>query len=234
MNKRRLKRELISKEVVINNLLTGHALDISPEGMLINVPADIKEGTSIALKLNVNGQPLVMKAIVRHSNPGVGIGVQFVGLHEAQEDRIEEFIEQCRKERAEIEKQSGKPVILMVDDRPEAVKHFERQLILTGYQVIIANNGVEAVKLLDGNKVDMVITDLLMDKMNGFMLIHLIKHTEKFKNIPVAVLSATSKGDADIDRASKLGIERFFMKHNTKPQTLAEEVKKILHKARSR
>jgi len=122
----------------------------------------------------------------------------------------------------------------MVDDRPESIKAFERQLLLAGYKTILANSGIEAVKELDRNKVDLVITDLLMDRMNGFMLIHLIKQTQKFKNIPVAVLSATNKGNADIERASQLGIERFFMKHNTKPLAFVEEVTRILNKAKSK
>ena len=49
-----------------------------------------------------------------------------------------------------------------------------------------------------------------MDRMNGFMLIHLIKQTQKFKNIPVAVLSATNQGDADIERASRWGSSAFL------------------------
>ena len=233
-NARRIKRELITREVLINNLLTGHALDISPEGMFINVPAEIKAGTPITLKFNANGLPLVVKAIVRHSQPGVGIGIQFIGLSEVQEDRIADFIEQSAQEHLKLEKNGGKPTILMVDDRPESIKAFERQLLVAGCNIIFANNGIEAVKEMDKNKVDLVITDLLMDRMNGFMLIHLIKQTQKFKNIPVAVLSATNKGNADIERASQLGIERFFMKHNTKPLAFAEEVTRILNKAKSK
>jgi CheY-like chemotaxis protein len=232
-NPRFVKKELITREVLINNLLTGHVIDIDPDGMFINVPAEIKEGASITLKLNAAGLPLVVKAIVRHSQPGVGIGIQFSGLNEDQEERLAEFIEQCTQEHAKLEKQGVKPVILMVDDRLESIKPFELQLRLAGYETILANNGVEAVKAMDKNKVDLVTTDLLMDRMNGFMLIQLIKQTQKFKNIPVAVLSATNQGDADIERATRLGIERFFMKHNTKPQAFAEEVTRILNKAKT-
>jgi CheY-like chemotaxis protein len=232
-NGRRLKRELITREVLINNLLTGHALDISPGGMFINVPAEIKANTPITLKFNADGLPLVVNGIVKHSQPGVGIGIEFVGLNEDQEEQIDEFIEQCTQERAKLEKQGGKPAILMVDDRLESIKAFERQLLLSGYKTILANSGIEAIKVMDSNKVDLVVTDLLMDRMNGFMLIHLIKQTQKFKNIPVVVLSATNQGDADIERASRLGIERFFMKHNTKPQVFAEEITRILTRAKS-
>lgn len=233
-NARRIKRQLITREVLINNLLTGHALDISPAGMFINITAEIKTGTPLTIKFNADGLPLVVKAIVRHSQPGVGIGIQFSGLSEVQEERISDFIEQCAQEHAKLEKHGGKPTILMVDDRPESIKAFERQLLLAGYNIIFANNGIEAVKQMDKNKVDLVITDLLMDRMNGFMLIHLIKQTQKFKDIPVAVLSATNQGDADIERANRLGIVRFFMKHNTKPQAFVEEVTSILNKAKSK
>ncbi len=232
-NKRQLNRQSITKEVIINNLLTGRALDISREGMFINVPADIRQNSSITLKLHINGRPVVVKAVVRHSQPGVGIGVQFVDMNESKEDLIDEFIEQCRRERKTLEKQGGEQVVLMVDDRPESIRPFERQLALAGYRIITAHNGIEAVKKLDENKVDLVITDLLMDRMNGFMLINLIKQTKKFSGIPVAVLSATNRGDADIERASALGIERFFMKHITKPQAFAEEVDRILKAALS-
>jgi CheY-like chemotaxis protein len=231
-NKRLISRESIAKKVLINNLLEGHSLDISRDGMFINVPADIKVGSSITLKLHTKGVPLNIKAVVKHSQPGIGIGVQFIDLDEFKEDRIAEFIEQCRQEREQIERRGGKPIILLIDDSPASVAHFERRLILAGYSVIQARNGIEAIKQLDQNKVEMVITDLNMDGMNGFALIHLIKQTKKFKDIPVVILSATVGGDADIKRASELGIERFFMKHNTKPDLLAEEVTRILGRTR--
>lgn len=233
-NARYLKRESISREVLINNILTGYALDISAEGMYINVIAEIKAGTPVTVNLNADGLPLVVKAIVRHSQPGVGIGIKFVGLSEVQEDRIDDFIEHCEQEHLKLEKQGGMPAILMVDDKPESIKPFERQLLIAGYKIILATSGIEALREMDRNKVDLVIIDLLMDRMDGFMLIKLIKQTEKFKHIPVAVLSATSQGDADIERASRLGIVRYFMKHNTKPQTFAEEVTRILNKAKSK
>jgi len=83
-NARRLNRELITREALINNLLTGHALDISPEGMFINVNAEIKPGTPITLKFYANVLSLVVKSVVRHSQPGIGIGLQFIGLNEVQ------------------------------------------------------------------------------------------------------------------------------------------------------
>jgi CheY-like chemotaxis protein len=233
-NKRQDNREFITREVVINNLLKGHALDVSPGGMFINVSTAMKKGTPVTLKLSINKHPLVINAIVKHASPGIGIGVQFIDLDEDKADLITEFMEQCRQEREEIDRRGGKPVILFVDDRPESIRQFERQLILAGYEIIHARNGIEAVKKLDANKVDLVITDLLMEGMNGFMLVHFVKHTPKFGNIPVAVLSAASGGDSDIKRASRLGIERFFMKHITKPNVFAEEVAKILRRAKRR
>ena len=174
----------------------------------------------------------VIKRLELHAC-GQKFGIQFIDLNEIQEDRIADCIEQVEEEHLELEKQGGKTTILMVDDVPESIKPFERQLHIAGYKVILATSGIEAMQEMDRNKVDLVIIDLLMDRMNGFMLIKLIKQTQKFKNIPIAVLSAASQGDADIEKASRLGIVRFFMKHNTKPQAFAEEVTRILHKART-
>lgn len=234
MNKRFTERVAIAKEVSINNLISGIALDISPEGMYINVATDFKKGTRVTVTLNVNGRPVNIKAVVRHVTEA-SIGVEFQDLTESTSDLLNDFIDQSKERREEIEKRQGQPVILMIDDVPASITPFKRQLILAGYRIIEASNGIEAIKELkeaskDGSKtrIELVITDLLMSGMDGFKIITFMQQDQRLSRIPIVVLSAAHRGDEDIIETCNLGIARFFMKHNTNPVEFAAEIKRIL------
>ena len=91
--------------------------------------------------------------------------------------------------------------ILYVEDsdfiRKKGVKHISTH----GYEVITANNGVEALKVIDGGFVpDFIITDLLMPEMDGFQLMQKLKDNNN--QSPVFVLTT------DIQEAVKVEVKK--------------------------
>ena len=85
--------------------------------------------------------------------------------------------------------------ILLVEDHPE-VREYMASLIRENYEVILANNGVDALQQLEKYKIDLVITDLMMPYMDGYELMDHLKNEERFSNIPILVVSArTSQED---------------------------------------
>jgi signal transduction histidine kinase/DNA-binding response OmpR family regulator len=79
--------------------------------------------------------------------------------------------------------------ILIVDDHPE-VREYLKLLITKSYNVVEAENGIKALEVLNQQKIDLVVTDLMMPWMDGFELLESMRENEEFQNIPVLVVSA--------------------------------------------
>jgi CheY-like chemotaxis protein len=78
--------------------------------------------------------------------------------------------------------------ILVVDDEEDVRETLSEMIKGLGYQVLIAEGGKEALEKIKTEKVDLIITDLAMPKMNGLELI--VRSKQNNPNIPIAVISA--------------------------------------------
>lgn len=83
-----------------------------------------------------------------------------------------------------------KTSILIVEDSPTQVQQLKQLLIHAGYIVTVATNGKEALSILETSSVNLVITDIVMPEMDGYALCKVIKEDEKFKKIPVILVTA--------------------------------------------
>jgi len=80
--------------------------------------------------------------------------------------------------------------ILVVDDDMINRKLLSVLLKKNGYtDVIEAENGKEALAMIQAEPMDMILLDIIMPEMNGLDLLKILKQDEKFKNIPVAILT---------------------------------------------
>jgi DNA-binding response OmpR family regulator len=103
-----------------------------------------------------------------------------------------------------------------------------KKLKKEGYDVLTASNSVEAYKAIEGNtKIDMILLDLLLPEVDGFMILKRIREDEKFKNTPVIIFSNLSE-EKDIEKAQKLGISEFMVKSNFTLDELAEKIKMLI------
>ena len=118
------------------------------------------------------------------------------------------------------------PRILCVDDEPEILKFFESLLALKGYEVTKALNGEEALQKLREERVDLVITDLKMPKMDGFELCRTIKEDEEYRTIPVIMITALSDRE-DRVKGIEAGAEDFLSKP-VDPMEVLARIKMLL------
>jgi CheY-like chemotaxis protein len=102
--------------------------------------------------------------------------------------------------------------ILVVEDIPQVLQLLQVALRFKGYPVISAANGQEALERIALERPALVITDILMPKMDGFTLIHRLFSDVTTSRIPVIVLSATYVTPEDKDFALSLGAVRFLEK----------------------
>ena len=80
--------------------------------------------------------------------------------------------------------------ILIVDDDREIVRVISKILELEGYKTLKAYDGLEAMDMLVGNVVHLIMIDIMMPKMNGLAAVMKIRETN---NIPIIILSAKTE-----------------------------------------
>ena len=102
--------------------------------------------------------------------------------------------------------------ILIVEDLKHVREMLEITLGFRGYEVLTANNGEEALKILMTTKPRLVITDILMPNMDGFSLVHQMRQMSTLSDVPIIFLSATYTKAEDYDFAEKLGADKFLKK----------------------
>src|ERR1043166_8768574 len=95
--------------------------------------------------------------------------------------------------------------ILVVDDSPDKLSLLEAALCLAGYSVTTATDGDEALAAIESYQPDLVITDVMMPRMNGYELAQRIRANPVTKFIPVIMQTAASRRVEDLRRASEVG-----------------------------
>ena len=101
--------------------------------------------------------------------------------------------------------------ILLVDDNELFIESLVVILQYHGYEFKIASNGVDAIKIVEEFKPDMVILDLMMPQMNGLEVCSYIKSNPVLKNIHIMVLSAKHAIE-DRTRAMHAGADDYCIK----------------------
>jgi len=102
--------------------------------------------------------------------------------------------------------------LLVVEDVPNVLELLEMTLRFKGYPVITAHNGQEALEKILKEHPSLVITDILMPKMDGYALAHRLRSNPETRQIPIIFLSATYVAPEDKDFALSLGAARFIEK----------------------
>ncbi|MFN8382061.1 MAG: response regulator [Anaerolineales bacterium] len=108
--------------------------------------------------------------------------------------------------------ETNKGYLLVVEDIPDILSLLDTTLKFKGYRVATARNGEEAYELIQTERPDLVITDILMPKMDGFSLVHRLRLEPKTRTIPVIFLSATYVAPEDKAFALTIGATRFLEK----------------------
>jgi serine phosphatase RsbU (regulator of sigma subunit) len=85
------------------------------------------------------------------------------------------------------------PAILVVDDEPVFIQQTQTCLESQGYKVIVARNGRDALALIDKQKVDLILLDVIMPMLNGVEVTKILKRNPQTKNIPVIVISTMTE-----------------------------------------
>ncbi len=121
------------------------------------------------------------------------------------------------------------PCILIAEDDKFLIKVYQTKLTKEGFQVEIAVNGEEALKLAREKNPDLIFCDLMMPIKDGFEVLRELKADAKLKKIKVIILSNLSQ-EEDKKRVMDLGAEEYIVKANVAFSEVIALAKKYLNK----
>jgi len=134
-----------------------------------------------------------------------------------------------KKERAPEEKiiSTHGQLILVVEDQV-VTRQMEKSILeAAGYQVVTAENGMDALNRLGQHDFDLVLTDILMPKMDGFTLTRKIRSNERTKDLPVVVVTSM-ESEEDKRRGLEAGANAYLVKSSFDQKNLIETIETLL------
>ena len=119
-----------------------------------------------------------------------------------------------------------RPLILIVEDQSELRRLYVHQLIVSGFDVIEAENGADAITHTTSHSPDVVLMDLSLPIVDGWEATRRLKADERTAHIPVVALTAHD-GSGELQRATRAGCD-WFVPKPCPPDALVAEVRRIL------
>ncbi len=116
--------------------------------------------------------------------------------------------------------------ILVVDDEAFNRDIIKKVLIKEGFSILEASNGMESLSILESNKIDLILMDIMMPIMDGFKAIEAIKKENIYKNLPIIAITALSDKQTQ-QKILKLGAKMLIAKPFELP-ILIDSVKSTL------
>ena len=117
--------------------------------------------------------------------------------------------------------------ILITEDSPTILEILKSVLVEEGYEVIAAADGQQALNLAKTEKPDLIILDLMLPKIDGYKVCRMLKFDEKYKNIPIIMLTARTK-ESDEKLGKEVGADA-YIKKPFEPEMMIDEIKKLLN-----
>ena len=112
--------------------------------------------------------------------------------------------------------------ILIVDDEQDIVESLKFVLEVANYTCYCAYNGEDGLKLAKEIMPDLIILDVMMPKINGYKISRLLKYDNKYKNIPILMVTARSQ-EEDKLIGEETGVDEYI----TKPFEINDVVEKV-------
>ncbi|MFB3886022.1 MAG: response regulator [Thermodesulfobacteriota bacterium] len=112
--------------------------------------------------------------------------------------------------------------ILVVDDEIDLVETIRFPLEMEGYNVLTSHNGEDALNQARKENPDLILLDLMLPKLDGYKVCRLLKFDERYKHIPILMLTAKTQ-----EKDKLLGKETGADEYITKPFDIDVLMKKV-------
>lgn len=115
--------------------------------------------------------------------------------------------------------------ILIIEDEEIMVNLLQKKLSQEGYDVSVARDGEEGLRLIKEIMPDLILLDIIMPKMGGLEVMAEMQKDKKLKDILVIIVSNSGQ-PVEIDKAKELGAKDWLIKTEFDPQEVINKVKK--------
>jgi CheY-like chemotaxis protein len=116
--------------------------------------------------------------------------------------------------------------ILIVEDDKFVAEVYLAKLAEMDYLTVLAGNGEEGLRALSSEKFDLILLDILMPIMDGVEMLGEIKKNEKWKDIPVILLTNVGEKDS-IEKVRRLGATDYLIKSHFTPSEVIEKIESV-------
>lgn len=120
-----------------------------------------------------------------------------------------------------------KKSVVVVDDQPIMASVYRAKFLAEGFQVEVAQDGEQALEIIERTKPDLVLLDLMLPKVNGIAVLKSLRANDLFKLMPVVVFSNSSQPGA-VEDAWAAGATMVLSKSNTSPKQMIAAVHNAL------
>ena len=103
------------------------------------------------------------------------------------------------------------PKVLIVDDEKQFIEMIQIRLESKGYEVIVAYNGQEGLEKAKSENPDLIILDVMMPKLDGFEVCHLLKNDARYSEIPIIICTAMAQ-KIDSETSQKVKANAYITK----------------------
>ncbi len=118
------------------------------------------------------------------------------------------------------------PVILVADDEEDLRELVAYRLTRSGYEVIAAEDGLQALSLAREQPPDLMVLDVMMPRLDGYELTRRLRAEEALRAVPVILLTARSQ-ESDVSRGFEVGADD-YLKKPFSPDELVARVRAVL------
>lgn len=123
-----------------------------------------------------------------------------------------------------------KKVILLIEDDAFLLSMYSTKFTSEGYEVLLAGDGEAGLEMaLGAEKLDVVLLDIQIPKINGFEVLERLKKDKKTEAVPVILLTNMNQRD-EILKGMNLGADDYLVKAHFMPSEVVEKIKKVLNK----
>jgi DNA-binding response OmpR family regulator len=117
------------------------------------------------------------------------------------------------------------PKILLIEDEEILISVLEKKLSKAGYDVLIARDGEEGLRIMREVWPDLILLDVVLPRVGGFEVMEEMNKNSALKRIPVIIISNSGQ-PVELDRALRLGAKDWLIKTEFDPQEVVNKVMK--------
>ena len=211
-------------EVIIDEQVFTNCVDISATGLYINTVKPFKKNSTVELTIPAYG--LTIKALVKHHEKGIGVGLEFMPEGDEQAQEIRSIIDNLK---LAGQSRPEKMTVLMIDSIGMLRSVYKNRLVLDGFSVAEVMDGMEAIKKMNSFKVHAVISELEVKRIKLQDLIPMIREAPDYRATPLYVIGNPTSFDVE-SWVVEAGADRYMAKSTTTAAELSKLLSRVLHK----